>query len=135
MLSAIAPARIARLVLAAAVLAATASPAVTSGAAPHVDWSGRTLPHGVSRSRLVVAGLPTPLLQAGPRGAHEAIVFVHGNPGSGVDAVRLLADAARLGRRAIAIDMPGFGRASKPSNFTYTSQGEAAFLAKVLRKL
>lgn len=118
----------------AAAVVATAGVAAPSASA-RVDWSGRTLPHGVSRTRLVVDGLHTRLFQAGPRRAHEAIVYVHGNPGSGLDAVRLLQDAGGLGRRAIAIDMPGFGRASKPDNFPYTPQGEAAFLAHVLAKL
>jgi len=128
-------ARIRRVAIAAAVASMVGGVALCAPAGARVDWSGRTLPHGVTRSRLVVDGLHTPLLQAGPRKAREAIVFVHGNPGSGADAVRLLADAAQLGRRAIAIDMPGFGRASKPANFPYSAQGEAAFLGHVLRKL
>jgi len=102
-------ARIALVVATVAVaLGGLASPAVALGAAPHVDWSGRTLPQGVSRTGLVVDGLHTPLLQAGPRRAREAIVFVHGNPGSGADAVRMLADPGAVtcrGRR------PGAGTA------------------------
>lgn len=37
---------------------------------------------GLTRSEPVVAGLRTPLLQAGDPQADEAVVFVHGNPGS-----------------------------------------------------
>jgi len=43
----------------------------------------------------------------------EAVVFVHGNPGPADDWRDLLARAGELGR-AIAPDMPGYGRAGKP---------------------
>ena len=37
-------------------------------------------------------------------------MFVHGNPGSSRDWTALVAAAGELGR-AVAIDMPGFGKA------------------------
>src|SRR5437879_3592276 len=102
-----------RTVLAAALCVTAGAAVAAPPAVAKVDWSGRTLPRGVSEKRLTVGKLHTRLFQAGPRRARDAIVLVHGNPGSGLDWVRLLADAGSIGRRAIAVDMPGFGRASK----------------------
>ena len=39
----------------------------------------------VTGQSVVVAGVRTPYLQAGPADAEEAVVFVHGNPGPGED--------------------------------------------------
>lgn len=81
-----------------------------------------------------VDGVRAPLLQAGPEDAREAVVYVHGNPGSGRDWQDLLRRTGEFAR-SIALDMPGFGRASKPRDFDYTIEGYAAFLAEALRKL
>jgi hypothetical protein len=35
--------------------------------------------------RIVVAGIGSPVIEAGPQDAREAVVFVHGNPAAGVD--------------------------------------------------
>ena len=43
----------------------------------------------VERSRLEVGGTRTRLLQAGPGESREAVVLVHGNPGSADDWERL----------------------------------------------
>src|SRR4051794_28466047 len=43
------------------------------------------LPPGVSERRAEFGGVATRLLEAGPSSADEAIVFVHGNPGSARD--------------------------------------------------
>src|SRR3989442_15782032 len=90
-----------------------AAAAAAPSAAPAVDWSGTTMPANVSSSRIVVNGLHTRLLQAGPHGSHEAIVFVHGNPGSSLDWGHLVSRAGEVGR-SVAFDMPGFRRAGKP---------------------
>jgi pimeloyl-ACP methyl ester carboxylesterase len=76
----------------------------------------------------------TVVLEAGPRDAAEAVVFVHGNPGSGTDWIDLLSAAGRFGR-AIALDMPGFGGAGDFAGYPYTVDGAAAFLDHALRKL
>jgi pimeloyl-ACP methyl ester carboxylesterase len=80
---------------------------------------------------LVVDGLRTPLREAGPPGDPEAVVCVHGNPGSGADFEPLVAAAGSLGR-AVAWDAPGFGRAGEPAGFTQTVDGHAAFIARAL---
>ena|SRR5579883_171332 len=85
--------------------------------------------------RLLAGGLQSPGLEAGPAGAREAVVFVHGNPGSSADWQDLV---ARVGvfARAVAVDMPGFGQADKPrTGFEYTVTGYAAQLEAILGEL
>ena len=72
------------------------------------------------RGHLTVDGLRTPVIEAGPDVASEAVVFLHGNPGSSSDWADLVARTGEFGR-AVAFDMPGFGRADKPDQ---TGPGE-----------
>jgi len=89
----------------------------------------------VTRSRITVAGTATRLLQAGPAEASEAVVFVHGNPGSADDWERLIAAAAGTGKRALATDLPDFGETVAAPGFEYTAPGYATFLGETLRDL
>jgi pimeloyl-ACP methyl ester carboxylesterase len=82
----------------------------------------------------VVDGAGTPLIEAGPADAHEAVVFVHGNPGSSSDWTALVDAAGGLGR-AVAIDMPGFGKAGVPAGFGYDVSSYADFLDAALKQL
>jgi len=80
------------------------------------------------RDRVVrVAGVRSPVLEAGPPSAEEAVVFVHGNPGSSRDWEALVARVGEFGR-AVALDMPGYGQADKPNDFDYTVAGYARHL-------
>jgi pimeloyl-ACP methyl ester carboxylesterase len=81
-----------------------------------------------------VDGVRSPVIEAGAAEAREAAVFVHGNPGSSRDWERLVSAVGKHGR-AVALDMPGFGRADKPPDFDYTVGGYATFLAGALREL
>jgi pimeloyl-ACP methyl ester carboxylesterase len=85
-------------------------------------------------TQVVVDGVRSPVHEVGEPGAEEAIVFVHGNPGSWHDWAGLL---GRVGgfARAVAPDMPGFGSADKPESFDYTVGGYAAFLDAALAQL
>ncbi len=83
---------------------------------------------------VTVAGVRSPTLEAGPADAAEAVVFVHGNPGSGRDWEDLLAQVAPFGR-AVAPDMPGFGRADKPPAFDYTVAGYVRHLGALVDEL
>jgi pimeloyl-ACP methyl ester carboxylesterase len=74
------------------------------------------------------------MIEAGFEGASEAVVFVHGNPGSSRD-FEALVDAVGEFARAVAIDMPGFGQADKPANFEYDVGGYATFLQGALEEL
>jgi pimeloyl-ACP methyl ester carboxylesterase len=82
----------------------------------------------------LVSGVRTPYLEAGDIRSTEAVVFVHGNPGSGQDWGDLL-DRAGGFARAVAPDMPGFGQAEKSEHFNYTVGGYAAHLGAFLDAL
>jgi len=79
------------------------------------------------RRSLEVGGARSPLLEAGPGDAREAVLFVHGNPGSSTDWTALVAATGELGR-AVALDMPGFGKAHAPEGFAYDVNAYATFL-------
>jgi pimeloyl-ACP methyl ester carboxylesterase len=86
-------------------------------------------------SHLSACGIRTRVLQAGANlRATEAVVLVHGNPGSGEDWAELMGHLAPYGR-AIALDMPGFGKADKPSDYPYSVEGGASFLGEALKQL
>jgi pimeloyl-ACP methyl ester carboxylesterase len=89
---------------------------------------------GLRRGRVEAAGTSSPLIEAGPQDAREAIVFVHGNPGSSSDWTALVDAAGELGR-AVAFDMPGFGKAKAPPEFDYHVTSYAGFLQAALAEL
>lgn len=82
---------------------------------------------------VVVNGVRSPVLDSGPR-SDEAVVFVHGNPGSRLDWAGLMSHVGSF-CRAVALDMPGFGEADKPADFPCTVPGYAAHLAGALEHL
>ncbi|HVG99191.1 MAG TPA: alpha/beta fold hydrolase [Miltoncostaeaceae bacterium] len=94
-------------------------------------WSDRV--EGVRRSELRLDGVRTPLREAGPAGDREAVVFLHGNPGSGADWEALMA-AVGTRMRAVAWDAPGFGR-SAADGFTQTVPDHARFVGRALDAL
>lgn len=86
-------------------------------------------------STLSACGIRTRVLQGGADlKAMEAVVFVHGNPGSSEDWRELMQVASPLAR-VIALDMPGFGQADKPANYPYSVEGGTAFLGEALKQL
>ena len=93
-----------------------------------------TQPPLVHRNFVVVGGVSSPYLRSGPQDTEEAVVFLHGNPGSSQDWDRLISRVGEFGR-ALAPDMPGFGRADKPEDFDYTVGGYARHLDGVLKEL
>jgi pimeloyl-ACP methyl ester carboxylesterase len=88
----------------------------------------------VSSTRLSIGAITTPLSSAGDAESGEAVVFVHGNPGSRRDWDDLLSRVKAFSR-AVALDMPGFGRADKPADFDYTVEGYGRFLGSALDEL
>lgn len=82
---------------------------------------------------LEVNGVRTVVRQAGP-GDREAVVFLHGNPGSSQDWAALLDVVAAGNRRAVAWDAPGFGHAEK-NGFPQTVPAHAAFVGAALDAL
>jgi pimeloyl-ACP methyl ester carboxylesterase len=93
-----------------------------------------TGPVSTRTGELFVAGVRSPTLEAGPQENTEAVVFVHGNPGSTHDWAALVEATGEQGR-AIALDMPGFGEADKPETFDYTVAGYAKHLQGALSQL
>jgi pimeloyl-ACP methyl ester carboxylesterase len=73
----------------------------------------------VTRRDLDVLGLRLPAIEAGASDADEAVVFLHGHPGSSLDWEGLLARVGAFGR-AVAFDLPGLGKADKPAGWDYT---------------
>jgi pimeloyl-ACP methyl ester carboxylesterase len=88
----------------------------------------------LQESEIAVDGVRSPLIQAGPADSSEAVVFLHGNPGSRLDWGDLVRAAGDFSR-ALAFDMPGFGQADKPRDFDSTVEGYAAFVAGALNQL
>ncbi len=83
---------------------------------------------------LRVGEVTTRLYEAGPSDASEAVVFVHGNPGSASDWAELVAAAGELGR-AVAFDMPGFGTTRAPAGFACDVAAYAGFVEQALAAL
>ena len=89
---------------------AIAPPGARAARASPRGTSGRGRARGASwRSD----GVRTPLREAGPPDAREAVVFLHGNPGSGADWEPLLAAVGRRAR-AVAWDAPGLRPVTRP---------------------
>jgi pimeloyl-ACP methyl ester carboxylesterase/2-polyprenyl-6-methoxyphenol hydroxylase-like FAD-dependent oxidoreductase len=98
------------------------------------QWPSGPARTPLRRRTLRVGGIATRLREAGPSGASEAVVFVHGNPGSGADFEPLLAAAGQVGR-AVAWDAPGFGQADKPEDFEQSVDGHAGFIDRAFDEL
>ena len=88
----------------------------------------------VNGDEVAVEGVRSPLIQAGRAADSEAVVFLHGNPGSRLDWGDLVGRVGEYGR-ALAFDMPGFGQADKPRDFDYRVEGYAAFIDGALEQL
>ncbi|HEX8645727.1 MAG TPA: alpha/beta hydrolase [Thermoleophilaceae bacterium] len=92
------------------------------------------LPRGVRSSRVSVDGISTRVLQAGPADAHDAVVFVHGSPGSARDWDDLVAANGKFAR-TIAFDVSGYGQSHEEANGFQSSDGAARFIGGVLDRL
>jgi pimeloyl-ACP methyl ester carboxylesterase len=101
---------------------------------PDLAVAGSSPAGSLRAGEVTVAGVRSPVVETGPEGAEEAIVFVHGNPGRGRDWAPLMEPAGAFAR-TVALDMPGFAGADKPADFAYTVPGYAAHLAGALEQL
>jgi pimeloyl-ACP methyl ester carboxylesterase len=86
------------------------------------------------RTRLHLAGAAPRAIVGGAPDADEAVVFVHGNPGSADDWERYVGAVAGLAR-AVALDLPDFGETAAPDGFEHTPAGYAAWLGAALDEL
>jgi pimeloyl-ACP methyl ester carboxylesterase len=90
--------------------------------------------HESTRMReIAVMGIRTRVLEAG-RAGDEAVVFVHGGPGSANDWDYFLPRVGEFAR-AVAFDLVGFGRADKPPYVGYSGPVWATFVQHVLNEL
>lgn len=88
----------------------------------------------VQRWRVRAAGVDARVLCAGPQTTAEAVVAVHGNPGSCEDWEGL---ASVLGKRhrVVAPELPDFGQTRAPDGFDHSVPTYADYLAAVLDEL
>ncbi len=98
---------------------------VSSGSAPSAS---------LRQSEIAPMGLRTVLLEAGPDSGEEAVVFLHGHPGSAWDWQPLLERTGQFAR-AIAFDLPGFGKSEKPKDWDYSIGTYGIYLAAALNML
>ncbi|HTU15307.1 MAG TPA: alpha/beta hydrolase [Solirubrobacterales bacterium] len=85
-------------------------------------------------SSIAVGQTWTRIYQAGPHQATEAVVFLHGNPGSAADWVDLVEEVGEFSR-AVAIELPDFGQTVAAPGFDHTLDSYANFLGDALRTL
>lgn len=106
---------------------------MTSTDAAPDDTTANTT-RGVRTRELRADGLRTRVLETGPRGTGEAIMLLHGSPGSANDWDDLLPRVGTLAR-SIAFDLPGFGEAEKPQDWAYSPSSFARFITSALTEL
>src|SRR5918996_925819 len=82
---------------------------------------------------MTVMGIRTRVLESGPA-ADEAVVFIHGGPGSANDWDYFLPRVGEFAR-AVAFDLVGFGRADKRPYLGYSGPVWATFVQHVLNEL
>ena len=92
------------------------------------------VPSGVRTSRIDVDGVATRVLEAGPAGASDAVVFVHGHPGDARHWDDLLVANGRFAR-TIAFDVSGYGQSDKSARKVQSLKGAAGYLDGTLRRL
>jgi pimeloyl-ACP methyl ester carboxylesterase len=105
-----------------------------SGAGPTAGAGAGTSGSGVRRTRVEVGPVAVRTLQCGPADAAEAVVFVHGNPGSADDWEALLG-ALPDGLRGLSLDLPDFGETPAAPGFAHDVPAYAGFLADALQTL
>ena len=88
----------------------------------------------IRTAELSALGLRTRVLETGPAESSEAVVLLHGGPGSADDWRGLLPRVGELAR-AVAFDLPGFGEADKPASWEYSFSAFAIFIAAALNQL
>ena len=90
----------------------------------------------VDARKITELGLMTRVLECGDGQADEAVVFLHGQPGSAEDWTSLMQRVAPFGR-AVAFDWPGWGSAERPdrSSWDFSAGTSATYLAAVLSRL
>jgi pimeloyl-ACP methyl ester carboxylesterase len=81
-----------------------------------------------------VDGLTTNVSTAGPTTDETAVVFLHGNPGTGQYWDRLIALIGDFAR-CVAPDLPGYGSASQATGLEFSVDGYVRYLDRLLEQL
>lgn len=89
-----------------------------------MSWSWREL-----------SGARVRVYETGEASAEQAVVFVHGNPGSADDWVPLADAVAEAGLRAVAFDLPDFGESTAAPGFAHDVLAYAGFVDELLAAL
>src|SRR2546427_358325 len=88
-----------------------------------------------SRPRpLRILGINTRVIEGGPEHRSEASLLLHGNPGSAEDWAYVQPQLADL-TRAIALDLPGYGKAGRPREWDYSPASYAGFIEAAIDAL
>lgn len=86
---------------------------------------------GFRARELRAQGLRTRVFEAGSTADQEAVLLLHGAPGSADDWQALFPTLERLGR-VVAFDLPGFGEADKPRGWGYSPAELGSFVGAAL---
>ena len=82
----------------------------------------------VIRSRMLnVMGLRTRVLEAGDAGRGDPVVLIHGVGAWAENFREVMGPIALTGRRAIAVDLPGFGESQAPGNVAHFGPHDAFY--------
>jgi pimeloyl-ACP methyl ester carboxylesterase len=77
----------------------------------------------IATGQIRAHGIDATVRQAGLVEATEGVLFLHGNPGSSADWLDPLSRVGDFGR-AVALDMPGFGRTRTFAGFDHRVEGD-----------
>ena len=86
------------------------------------------------QTRMTAGGIGTRVLTSGPHHLEEAVVLVHGAPGS-ADVWRHLQPEIGRFARAVSFDLPGYGEADRPDGFPHSVAAYADFIGSMIAEL
>ena len=92
------------------------------------------LPAGLRSRRVTVDGVSTRVVEGGPPEAQDAVVFVHGSPGSARDFDDLMAAGGRFAR-TVSFDVSGYGQSDHFAREVQSTEGAARFIGGLLDRL
>ena len=88
----------------------------------------------VKSLEVTVLGIRTRVLQVGSDKSEEAVMCLHGAPGSANHWDHLLTRIGEIGR-AVAIDLPGYGACERPVHLDYSPSFYALFIGAAINQL
>lgn len=92
------------------------------------------LPDGLRSRTVSPGGVTTRVVEGGPASARDAVVFVHGNPGSARDFDDLMVAGGAFAR-TVAFDVSGFGESDHFARDVQSTVGAGRYVGAVLEEL